>query len=327
VREKDTVITSPKYRVRFRFRLQKKLHIEQKEYRFEIEGRDVVLSPQIPDLNISDSEWLVMNVRGFESEEQAQAFGRTLKSACELSSIAARLGMDSGIDLPTAGLGQSMRDQIREQSGFLVRDNIHGVDVFLDDPAIRILNLNATGTVRATHHRFLGDLKGLFEALPSISQKTKDTALLLNYALLRSEPVAQIVFAFSAVEMLGQDEDWSTAQKQLLDELAASAQKVGIGSIEEREEIKSAIQRMQKLSLRQGVMRLLTSLNLDHLKKRWDKLYEERSTLVHGLAPKPGVNYSDLAHKSISLCGQILLTAIAKEVPDVSKHINDLYKA
>jgi hypothetical protein len=321
-----TVAASPTYRVRFRFRLQKKLNIDQKEYRFEIEGRDVVLSPPLPDLNISDSEWLVMNVTGFESEEKAKSFGRKLKSACELSSVAARLGIDTGIDLPTAGLGQSVRDQIREKSGLLVRDNVHGVDVFLDDCAVRILNINARGTVRATHHRFLGELIGLFETLPSISPKTKDIVLLLNYALLRSEPVAQIVFAFSAVEMLGQDEDWSSDQKQLLEELAASAQRFGIGTIEERQEIMSAIQRMNKLSLRQGVMRLLTSLNLDHLKKRWDKLYDERSTLVHGLAPKPGVNYSDLAHKSISLCGHILLTAIAKEVPDVTKHVKALYE-
>jgi hypothetical protein len=321
------VTSSPTYRVRFRFRLQKKLHIDQKDYRFEIEARDVVLSPQLPDLTISDSEWLVMNVRGFESEEKARSFGRKLKSACELSSVAARLGIDSGTDLPTAGLGQLMRNRIRGESGLLVRDNIHGVDVFLDDPAVRIVSFNASGTVRATPHRFLGDLKDFFEALPSISQKTKDIILLLNYALLRSEPVAQIVFAFSAVEMLGQDEDWSSDQKQLLDELADAARKSTTGSVDEREEVVSAIRRnMHRVSLRQGVMRLLSSLSLDHLKKRWDKLYEERSTLVHGLAPKPGVDYGDLAHRSICLCGQILLTAIESEVPDVKRHIKALYE-
>ena len=152
------------YHLRFRFRLQKKLHLDQKEYRFQVQGHEVVLSPERTDLNISDSNWLVMNVRGFESEDEAKTFGRKLKSTCELSSVASRLGLDSGVDLPTAGLGQLARDRLREESGFHVRDNVHGIDVFADDPSVRIFGMNATGTVRAMPDRFLGDLDQLFEA-------------------------------------------------------------------------------------------------------------------------------------------------------------------
>ena len=315
------------YRVRFRFRLQKQLHLAQKEYRFEIQGHEVVLSPQTTDLNISDSNWLVMNVRGFESEAEAKTFGQKLKSACELSSVATRLGLDSGIDLPTAGLGQLARDRIREESGFHVRDNVHGIDVFLDDASVRIFSMSATGTVRAIPDRFLGDLDRLVEACTPVSQKTKDMVLLLNYALLRSEPVAQIVFAFSAVEMLGQQETWSNDQKRIIDELVVAVQKTETGSVNEREEVTDAIKKsLHKLSLRQGVMRLLTSLNLSYLKKNWDKLYQERSSLVHGLAPKPGVDYSVFANKSINLCGHILLTAISREIPEASKYIDVLYQ-
>jgi hypothetical protein len=145
--------------------------------------------------------------------------------------------------------------------------------------------MSATGTVRAMPDRFLGDLDQLFEASNPVLQNTKDMVLLLNYALLRSEPVAQIVFAFSAVEMLGQQETWSNDQKRIIGELVVAAQNTGIGSVDEREEVIDAINKsLHKLSLRQGVMRLLTSLNLNHLKKNWDKLYQERSSLVHGLA-------------------------------------------
>ncbi|MGH9372522.1 MAG: hypothetical protein ACRD15_13410 [Vicinamibacterales bacterium] len=37
--------------------------------------------------------------------------------------------------------------------------------------------------------------------------------------------------------------------------------------------------------------RLLDRLGLAHLKERWDAPYEERSTLVHRLAPKPDADY------------------------------------
>ena len=316
------------YRVRFRFRLEKKLNIKNKEYRFNIGAHEVVLAPQLPDQDISDNEWLVMNSRGFGSHAEAQTFAKALKCACEVSSVAARLGIDSGTDLPTAGLSQSMKERVKEQSGLIIRDNIHGLDVFLDDPNVRIVHMTATGTVRAPPDRFVGDLAELFESVEKASQRTRDVVLLLNYALLRPEPVAQIVFAFSAVEMLGQDEDWSNEQRRLLNELASSALQIEIGSTQEREEVATAIRKhIHRVSLRQGVMRLLTSLDLEHLKPIWDKLYAERSTLIHGLAPKPGIDYSNLAHKCVGLCGQILLKVISQEIPAAIKYVPVLYES
>jgi hypothetical protein len=77
--------------------------------------------------------------------------------------------------------------------------------------------------------------------------------------------------------------------------------------------------------LRQGVFRLLDRLGLQHLKKSWDDLYAERSTLVHGLAPQPGADYGDLAHRTVSLCGQILLKAAAAEIPQADRHVTRMY--
>lgn len=72
-------------------------------------------------------------------------------------------------------------------------------------------------------------------------------------------------------------------------------------------------------------MRLLDSLELGHLRNRWDELYQDRSALIHGVAPEPGARYDELAHKTVSLCGQILLRAIAKEVPIVERHAEQFY--
>lgn len=201
------------FRVRFRFRLQKKLNIESVDYKFNVGAYEIVLSPQLSDVKICDSEWLVMNARGFESEGQAKTFAEKLKTACEVSSIATRLGVDSGVDRPTAAVGELVKKQTLGETGIKIRDNVHGVDVFPDDPNTRIFHMNATGTVRASPDPFLSDLSNLYNLVESLSQQTKDIVLLLNYALMRPEPVAQIVFSFSAVEMLGQSEEWNTAQK------------------------------------------------------------------------------------------------------------------
>jgi hypothetical protein len=117
------------WRVRLRFRLQKKIRIDANEHRLQIAGREVVLTPPTPDLKIMDSAWLIMNARGFAGEDEALDYGRRLKTALEVSSVTARLGVDTGRHLPTSALGKIVKDALAEQ-GARVRDNIHGLDVF-----------------------------------------------------------------------------------------------------------------------------------------------------------------------------------------------------
>jgi phage replication-related protein YjqB (UPF0714/DUF867 family) len=314
------------FRVRFRFKLQKKLKISEKEYRFTIAGREVVLSSQFTDTTvIEDDEWLVMNARGFESREAASEFGRRLKSAIEISSVIARLGVNTGVDLPTSGVGESIRE-IFKGEGVLSRDNVHGVDVFEDDPRVRFFHMRMTGTIHSAPNPFLSELPALFEISDAPSKRTLDIVLLLNYALTRPDPVAMIVFAVSAVEMLGQDEKWSIEQRTMLDAAAEAAERASVGTASERAEVADAIRRgTHKLGLRQGVLRLLSTLGLNHLKKKWDALYQERSALVHGLVPRPGVDYGDLAFRATSLAGHILLTDIGREVPSAIRHRDAYY--
>lgn len=315
-----------KYRARYRFRVAKKLNIQENEHDFSVGGRKVRLSSGRPEIAISESSWLVMNAQGFTTEEEAAAFAQDLRVASELSSAASRLGVDAGIDLPTSALGIAVKEHLREHHGVQTRDNIHGVDIFEDDPNTRFFWMEAAATVRVEPSAFLGDLSTFIGYGQRLSQRARDILLLLNYALMRPEPVAQIVFAISAVEMLGQTEKWTPDQRKLIKGLGLCAENSTIGTKEERKEVASAIRRgLQKLGLKQGVVRLLRTLELSRLETEWDSLYGERSTLVHGLAPKPGADYSALAFRTLSLCGRILLTAVAKEVPGVDRHASRVY--
>jgi len=191
---------------------------------------------------------------------------------------------------------------------------------------VRIFHLRATGTVLANPEPFLSGLDELHEIAATASQRAKDVTLLLNYALMRPEPVAQIVFAFSAVESLGQDETWTPDQKLLLAELANRAEQSSRGTEAERLEVSAAIRKsLHRLTLRQGVLRLLDSLGIADLRTAWDSLYAERTTLIHGLAPRPGTDYAELAHRSLNLCGRILLTAIAAEIPMANRYVDRFY--
>jgi hypothetical protein len=186
------MIDPPRYRARLRFRVLKKLEIDAREHRFPVAGREAILEPAMPDRTIRDSEWLIINARGFRTEEEARQFAGRLRTALEISAVATRLGIDAGRrDLPTSGLGEAYRTRLKEQTGMSARDHIHGIDVFVDDPFIRFIDIRATGTIRANSEPFLRDLDALYGAAVAVSPKAHDILLLLNTALMQPEPVAQ----------------------------------------------------------------------------------------------------------------------------------------
>jgi hypothetical protein len=314
------------YRVRFRFRVSKKINIDDNEITVPVGERIVTLSAGTPNKPIKESNWLIANTRGFRTETAARQFGHDLRAACAVASAANRLGVDGGVDLATSDLGSAFKKHLQTTTGAVMRGNVHGVDVFLDDPSVRIFSVQGTGSVLQNPQPFLQDVSDFLGRASALSKRAQDIVLLLNNALMRPEPVAQIVFSISAVEMLGQTEEWSAAQREQIDELIVAANESTLCLDAERDEIVTALRNnFHKLSLRQGVIRLLSSLGLSHLKSDWDALYGERSTLVHGLAPKPGIDYSRLGFRSVSLCGRILLTAVAQEVPGADRHVDRMY--
>ena len=191
----------------------------------------------------------------------------------------------------TSGLALAVKERISAHSGVLMRDNVHGLDIFADDPNVRIVNLSATGAVHAKPDPFRPSTSPSRHGMAASARtRSRDVILLLNYALMRPEPVAQIVFAFSAVEMLGQDASWSENQKRLLAELAHMAEGAATGSLSERLEVAEAIRKsVHRLTLRQGVLRLLNSLGLADLKKDWTPSTSSAAHLStdwrRGLAP------------------------------------------
>ena len=232
--------TTDTYRARLRFRVQKRLNLEAEKHVLAVSDREVVLSPHLPDRPIRDSDWLVINARGFSSDAGAREFAHRLKLACEVASVSTRLGVDTGRDIATSGFGKMVKDHVLKETGVTLRDNVHGIDVFADDPNVRFGHMDATLTVHAAPEPFLTILSSLGASIGEVSQSTRDVVLLMNFALMRPEPVAQIVFAFSAVEMLGQDEDWTPTQRRLLADLATIAKEHTDGSDDERNEVAAA---------------------------------------------------------------------------------------
>ena len=82
---------------------------------------------------------MILNGRGFDVEENARQFGHNLRLAIDLSSASTRLGIDVGHDLANFSLGNILKKQIAEETGGIIRNNVHGLDVFVDNPQVVFL--------------------------------------------------------------------------------------------------------------------------------------------------------------------------------------------
>jgi hypothetical protein len=186
--------------------------------------------------------------------------------------------------------------------------NVHGLIVVEDDDLNRFFLLEATGKVTAAPSHFLEAVASLDGIAEPQDSGFRGALLLLNAALMNPEPIAMIALSISAVEALGQNEDWSEEQMKLLKSLAVQAEAADLDG-DERAEIATRLRSgLHKLGLRQGVLRLLRRLDLGGVQKEWDRIYNLRSGLFHGTKTLTSAEIGSLANDSVSVAGAIVLT-------------------
>jgi hypothetical protein len=203
----------------------------------------VIITSQNKDEPLNKAKWIILTAGGFATEIAAQHFGDRLRSILLLAAFSSRLGVDVGEDRPTCWV----REEFARSIGFLkdherLAPNIHGLIIIPDDDKTRFPIVNAQGIVTSDPHQLLSALRELGEA-ENIDMGTADVAIrILNQALMTSEPLAQMVLAFSTVEELSQNKkSWYQNQLVLREELALAAERSSIGTDTERNELAQAI--------------------------------------------------------------------------------------
>lgn len=303
------------FRVRLRVRIAKALTSETSSLTVVVMNKDVTITSQQKEEPLNKAKWIVLGARGFSTEEAAQQFGTRLRSILQLAALSSRLGVDAGEDKPTSWINENFaRSMGLIKENERVAPNVHGLTILPDDDRTRFPIFNAEGTVTANPEHLTSALRELGENGDTHFGAASNAVRLLNLALMTSEPLAQMVLSFSAIEELGQSEKWNETQLALIGQLADAAEVSIKGKAEERAEVAQAIRKgLFPLSLRQGVMRLLSRFGLDHLRKEWDRLYGVRSGLFHGTAPLSDSELSQASLDTVTLCGRIILGIVAKE--------------
>lgn len=320
------MVKPQQYRARLRVRSAKSLTTKETELLVTIAGREVRITSQVKDESLGEAMWMVFNAHGFQSKEEASEFGNNLRAILDLVGFSNRIGIDTGEDKSTAWINERFAKSI----GLITPEerlhpNIHGLAVVPDDGLSFFAGISANGKVTADPASFLRSLMELGSSGPVRLGEQVAAVRVMNRALLSQEPLAQIVLAISMIEAIGQDENWTPAQRQLLEDMAAKLEgQEGVGP--EELEVAAALRRgMHRIGLRQGVMRVFRRLGLDHLRKEWDRIYSERSRLLHGTKLFADSEISELANAAIGMAGEVLIALLRAEGVAVPSEILRYY--
>jgi hypothetical protein len=285
-----------------------------------LDGHEVEIKSQEKSQTLRTAKWIVLTAGEFPTADDAQTFGERLRAIVGIAGICTRNGIDVGEDRPTGRVNESRAREI----GLIAPEerlhpNVHGLIVYPDDGLSRFPLRTVTGIVTADPVSFVETMEELSRtALPALGAASAGVRI-LNLALKSSEPLTQAVLAISVIEALGQDQKWTENQKRILAKLADKVEKnVGV----EEQEIADALRRsVHRIGLRQGVLRVLGRLGLDHLKKDWDSVYNTRSPVFHGTRQLTDPEMQKFAQSAITLCGQIVVALLRQggvEIPLVA---------
>ncbi len=303
------------FRIRLRVRVAKGFTTEANSLNVTVMNKEVSVTSQVKGEPLNKAKWIVLHARGFSTVEAAREFGDRLRSVLLLAALSSRLGVDVGNDKPTAWVREDFaRKELGLKESERIAPNVHGLSILPDDDNTRFPVIDAQGAVTADPEHFASALRELGGDAEISLGAASNAIRLLNFALMTSEPLAQTVLCFSAVEELGQNRKWSKSQKDLIERLAVTAEGTSEGTASERAEVADAIRKgLFPLGLRQGVKRLLSRFGLDSELDEWDRLYGIRSGLFHGTARLSDDKIRQAARDTVTLCGRIILAIATKK--------------
>ena len=315
------------YRLWLKLRVGKSLATEESALTASISGRTVTIESESRGQPLSKASWLVMDCRGFETENQAREFGEELRRAAHLAGLCARVGVDAGDPGEDRTLSWLNPELFRGKNPDMrLGPDVHGIVIRPDDGNTVFVRFGrASVQVRSNAGHFVRSLE---ESLPppsdaprSGSPPIRRAIRVLNLAEIDEDPIAKLVLAVSTIEGLATDPPWTDGQQELIEDAAVWIERAH-GDREEAKQVIEAIRQVRNGSIRQRIRKLLEANDLSSVWLDWETLYKRRSRLFHGRA-KAGSEHRGnhleqselhgLGQEAINLCARIVLSMAKRE--------------
>jgi hypothetical protein len=299
------------YAIRLKVISTKGLNSDALSLSFEVAGTKVTVQRENGEPLSGSGGSFIFSASGFHSADAAQAFGERLVVAVMLSSVSCGWSVDVGTNEASLQFSDHVIRAVETASGATYRPNVHGLDVFEESDNIFRVGLKAHATVSAAATALFNGISEFFDtALPQGAVEIAALRL-LNDALM-TDGAAKLVLSIAAVEALVPSMVWSSNQRAVLDHLITTATSYHSLSDDEVREVVTSLETLHRISVRQGIKRLLVRLERSELWTAWDGIYNERSSFFHGGSSLNRQELSDLAGRAFQTAEQIVMQAVCR---------------
>lgn len=241
---------------------------------------------------------LILRQTGFASEQDAREAGQAAKAALRATGVATDVSMDLGPDLASTGIGQIVKDGIREEFGVELRGDVHGVDVFDEEaPEVKYMRMEAEGSVIAKLDDFVETLGRFLESTstPESDGRVRLASEVYMAAAFESSDRARFVTYITVLEILANRERRTQPELDLIQMAADEVDTCEDLDSGAKQSLRSGLLDLQSESIGASIRSLAESMDTSRLdlgdrpiRRFINDCYAARSNLVHEGQPGTG---------------------------------------
>lgn len=236
-----------------------------------------------PDEPLNAANWLSVRINGFNSAETARERAFKIKDQLLLLGAIRYMGFDFGHDQTTTRIYDPLRSSLEENSGSRLRDNVHGLDVFEEDPEheTRFFSVNARISVTESPAHFVTFFQRIRAASLEFTKRQRIALELINDSLFPASPDAQLLIRVAAIETLCERGPRPEGQRALLSKLLGLLDAL-VPSTEDKKTIYQMLTREMKEPAGEACRKKVRALLCEPREQDLRLINRARNRLIHG---------------------------------------------
>lgn len=216
----------------------------------------------------------------FTSQDAALDCGRRLKLALSLLAAERQFGVDAGRDAATSSFSQAIKETIARSQHVQLRDDIHGLDVYCEQPPVTRFGVEAYGSGSYVIDDYANRLGEFFAAGLTVSPKQELALDLYNLNHFESVTATRFLTLITVVEVLAIRRKRSPQVTAFVKTLRVAVKKSGL-TAGERTALLNGLGNITQQSISEACKKFVAQHGSAADVTFFSDCYSARSELVH----------------------------------------------
>jgi len=192
----------------------------------------------------------------------------------------ARIGLDAGNDRPTSAFSQAIKSDLILKHGIQLRDDVHGLDVYAEQPAVRRLGVEAYASSTRLITGYEAPLLGFFDTQHVFSPKQQLALELYNLSHFENVPKTRFLNLITVVEVLAIRRSRPKSVRALVGDLLTAVDRSELAE-EERKLLREGLANLRQESISRACKDYVSHYASAEEVDFFSKCYKARSELLH----------------------------------------------